>query len=488
MAPGPLCQRLIDLCREAVPDAASDSPVGRVIDALSEPLRVAVAGRVSSGKSTIVNAIVGQRVGATAVGECTRIVTRYHYGAHEHAVVTRRDGTLRQLQLQPDGSLPPSLDEDPAAVARIDVWLSSAALEGVTVIDTPGLASLTGADETTQDLLALDADSRTAISDAEALLFVMSGEVHQDDVSVLDAFRELSSGLRSSTVNAIGLLNKVDLIGGGAPNAIELGQERAGRLAVTLRSSVATVVAVVGLMAETAETGALSDAHIRALTSLAALDEVERDLLLLTTDRFATAPSDIPMPLRRELLGRLDITGVRHAVSLLAQGLDVSVVLTQLRDRSGIAAVRRALDESFVRRADALKAEWGVATLERLSGSSFPPALAGRLEETTVDPAMHPLQELRAQQTATAEEVALPEELAEDLARLVSRQTLRERLGVPAAASLTECTEAAAAGSRRWAEFGNSGQAGPTVRRIAAIVRRSYDLMWQEASLQEAAS
>ena len=39
------------------------------------PLRVAIAGRTKAGKSTLLNALVGERLATTDAGECTRIVT-----------------------------------------------------------------------------------------------------------------------------------------------------------------------------------------------------------------------------------------------------------------------------------------------------------------------------------------------------------------------------------------------------------------------------
>ncbi|HMC40292.1 MAG TPA: GTPase domain-containing protein, partial [Acidimicrobiales bacterium] len=386
------------------------------------------------------------------------------------------------------GSLPPVIGEDPAQVARLDVWLSSVALDRITVIDTPGLASLTGASRPTEEFLALDAESRSAVSEADALLFVMSGELHQDDVAVLDAFRNLMAGTRASTVNAIGVLNKVDLIGGGAVDAVAIGQERAAKLARVLRTSLATVVPMIGLQAETTETGALSANHIRALTDLAAMDEMERELLLISVDRFTTSPAPLPVPVRAELLARLDITGVRRVVSSLAGGADVAEALADLRTNSGLARLRTSITELFANPADALKAEWGLATLERLSERWGHRELPGRLEEVASDPGMHAVQELRALQLATTEDLPLPEPFMDELRRLVTNITLRGRLGLTSAASVSECQQAAADGSRRWADAANSGQGGAALRRVARVVRRSYDLMWQAAATtQEAA-
>ena len=41
---------------------------------------IVVTGPVSSGKSTLVNALVGRRVAPTGAGECTRLTARYEIG------------------------------------------------------------------------------------------------------------------------------------------------------------------------------------------------------------------------------------------------------------------------------------------------------------------------------------------------------------------------------------------------------------------------
>src|ERR1044071_1071163 len=95
MAPGPLSARVADLCQE-VGHRLGGATQGQVLDVrrrLDEPLRVAVAGRLKAGKSTLVNALIGRRVAPTGAGECTRVVTQFRYGTADRVDVVRRDGT-----------------------------------------------------------------------------------------------------------------------------------------------------------------------------------------------------------------------------------------------------------------------------------------------------------------------------------------------------------------------------------------------------------
>ncbi|TML31154.1 MAG: hypothetical protein E6G35_05050, partial [Actinobacteria bacterium] len=111
MAPGPLSARVAGLCQE-VGHRLGGPTQAQVFDVrrrLSEPLRVAIAGRLKSGKSTLVNALIGRRVAPTEVGECTRIVTQFRYGTADRVDVVRRDGTRVSLPLDESGMIPQRL-------------------------------------------------------------------------------------------------------------------------------------------------------------------------------------------------------------------------------------------------------------------------------------------------------------------------------------------------------------------------------------------
>ena len=77
----PLGPAVRTLLRRTI-DTYRDSPqaVGWLhynLTRFDEPLRVAIAGKVKAGKSTLLNALVGEEIAPTDAGECTRVVTWY---------------------------------------------------------------------------------------------------------------------------------------------------------------------------------------------------------------------------------------------------------------------------------------------------------------------------------------------------------------------------------------------------------------------------
>src|SRR5687767_13459269 len=143
MGSGPLSSRVAALCDEVGPrlGPAAQPHVLGVRRRLDEPLRVAIAGRLKAGKSTLVNALIGRRVAPTAVGECTRVVTRFRYGTADRVDVVGRDGSRASLPLDDDGMIPQRLGRGATGIAYVDVTLTSEKLRDLTVVDTPGLSS-----------------------------------------------------------------------------------------------------------------------------------------------------------------------------------------------------------------------------------------------------------------------------------------------------------------------------------------------------------
>src|SRR3954462_14186337 len=136
---GPLTTRVTTLGDDVVarihPDVAGQ--LRQISDRLGEPLRVAIAGRLKAGKSTLVNALIGRRGAPTAVGECTRVVTRFRYGAADRVDVVVRDGRRHSLPLDDDGMIPQRLGVPAGRVAYVAVGLTPATLRQTTVVAPP---------------------------------------------------------------------------------------------------------------------------------------------------------------------------------------------------------------------------------------------------------------------------------------------------------------------------------------------------------------
>jgi hypothetical protein len=488
---GPLSSRLADVAertRGSLLEPAAEAALGEILEGLREPLRVAIAGPVNSGKSTLVNALLRQRVAPTDVSECTRVVAWYRYGVPERVEAVAPDGSRSRHALAEGGRLPARVrqDGDPE-IARLDVFLSNDALRDVVIIDTPGLASVHEEhSRATRDLLALDATSRVAVSQADAVVFLL-GDAGISETTALETFRALASGLQTSPLNAVGVISRADTLGDTGDAGLRIAAAAAGAVADRLRGAVAAVVPLLGLLAETVDTGALTDADLAALRSLAALPPSTTEAMLLTPDRFVNARVEgVSADARGQLLEILDIYGVERALALIRSGNNSAAALSDaLRLESGINPLRNLARATFTAHADVLKAGWALAALERVAFSLDPGThgdaraeLLDDLEAIALEPPMHRLAELRILQEVAADRIPLPSALVEDLRRVTSTAEAALAVGLDATASPDEVRGAAAEGVQRWKSFGNDTRRSPNQRWAAEVVAKTYEHLW----------
>ncbi len=447
---------------------------------LDEPLRVAIAGRVKAGKSTLLNALVGERLAATDAGECTRIVTWYRNALGYRVVAELRPSGQRDLTFRRrDGALEIDLgDLDIAAVDRLEVGWPSAKLVDLTLIDTPGLASATeGTSERTEEAL-LDDDGEGP-GDADAVLYLMR-HLHRSDVQFLEAFVDRSVA-HASPINAIVVLSRADEIGAARLDALDSARAVAARYGADgrVRELASGVVPVAGLIAETGAT--LREEHFRWLRTLAVLPEARRDDLLLSADRFRD-PDGNPLgeEIREELLARLGMFGLRLAVQLLADGTaGTSTELSAaLLERSGIRQLQRMLNERYGRRAQVLKARSALAALRvigqeldrrGIAGASDVVVSVDRLEASSQDLAL--LRLLHLVLTGVVE--LSPAERAE-VDRLCASAPGAERVGMPDAGA-DEVRRTALDAIERWRSRAASPLSDRRTIEAAEIVSRAYE-------------
>jgi GTP-binding protein EngB required for normal cell division len=163
---------------------------------------VAFFGRVSSGKSSLVNALLGAPILPVGVTPVTAVPTRVRLGSPPSALVQHADGSAVTVPL---GELAhfASEAENPGNVkkiARLEVVCSSPYLaEGIELVDTPGVGSLAtaGAEESFAYLPRTDL----------ALLLVDTGSaLGRDEISLLRLLSEAAIPFEI-------LVSKADLAG-----------------------------------------------------------------------------------------------------------------------------------------------------------------------------------------------------------------------------------------------------------------------------------
>lgn len=501
--PGPLSAAVARMCTGLRPEVSQRTAEGfdEVLRRLAAPLQVAVAGRIKSGKSTLVNALIGRRVAPTDVGECTRLVTRFQYGTVDRVEVVFHDGEKQALPFDADGGIPADLGVESERVSHLEAYLTNAVLRDLTVIDTPGLGSLdTASVARTEQLLGaldpapdsdpdsdeLDPVSRNAVAGAEAVLYVVTQAVRADDQQALAAFTAATAGREAGPVNAIAVLNKADTVepdsvpdsGGDTWRAAELlAAEQAGLLG----PRVADVLPVIGLLAETAEAGGFSSADADVLHRLAGLDAETRQILLLSADLFTGWECEIPAGEREGLLARLDLHGIRRALAAVDDDPEITAgaLRRTLRDACGLDGVLHRLDDVFRARADGIKAAAGLASLTALAHASDDQArVHDAIELLLSRPEAHQLQLLEALTLVSSGAVTLPEDLAEEVLRVGGSSGTAERLGL-AGKERQALVDYAMERATWWRSFTSFG-ATPAQARVGYVVHRAYFLIWQE--------
>lgn len=391
-----------------------------------QPLRVAVAGARGSGKSGLVNAIVGQRVAPLACRDGRCPPAWYTDGQQPHATVRGTDGSTSELPVSRHGGGPP-IDlsgHDPERVDHVEVTWPARKLRDLILLDTPAVAGRS------------DADRVAAQADAVVLL---ARQPHGSDL------RTLWDWQRAGLPEAAGLpvvlvLAHADALSAGRVDALTSSRQLARGYATDERLR-GMCVRVLAASAQLAEAGrSATDAEYASLAALAALPKPELDPLLLSSDRLANARlgGAAGARQRQELLSRFGLAGVRLATTLIRQGCGSSAALAnELTTRSGLTELRECLRADLVAHRDLLKARSTLAVLDavlREEPKQQAAPLAARVEQLLAG--AHEFRELRLRIALRAGTPVLPEPWREEAGRLLGAYG-EDAAGQPLGAALT---------------------------------------------------
>jgi hypothetical protein len=458
----------------------------RIRARLDEPIRIALAGTLKSGKSTLFNALVGECIAPTDATEATRIVTWFRHGPTPRATANLSGGRRLNVPIVRAGESGGLTFEfatlRPEEVVDIDVEWPAEELAAATIIDTPGTSSLTrDVSERTLRLLV----PRDGVPRVDAVVFLLR-TLNAPDIAVLKQIGELVGG-SAGALGVIGVASRADEIGAGRIDAMLSAKDVAQRFTAELdRTGVCqAVVPVSGLLALTART--LRQSEFAALQKLAGVDAAELNKALLSADRFARENPQLPVDAqaRARLLERFGMFGIRIAVALLRAGVaDAEALAAELLERSGLVALRQVIDQHFAQRADQLTSHTALITLRRFV-ERHPSHATSRII-ADIDPLLadsHAFEELRLLSQLRSCPTTLTEDEMASLRRIIggSGTDATSRLGLPAD-HLDDGPRAAFAAAQRWRRRSEHPLNDPfTTRACRAAVRSAEALVAQYA-------
>jgi hypothetical protein len=460
-------------------DADVYNQLDEMTERLSEPLQVAVAGKLKSGKSTVVNALLGEQLAPTGVGERTKVVTWYRYSKRPRITVCATNGDEFDLPVHrgSDGAL--ALDSatiPPDEIDRIVVEWPAPRLRTLTLIDTPGIDSLRAEVSRRAETVLVPAPGVAPVADT--ILYMMR-HLHASDARLLESLQQAHVG--PGTPNILAVLSRSDEIGSGRIDAMISALRVARRYAAgpDMRSSGIAVLPLTGLLAETAST--LREDEVAALRALALLSRDSVNSALISADRFLRLPIGDPTAekLRPTLLQRFGLFGLRSSLALVRSGITDSDSLAEAILRNcGFRDVESAIAVQFVERAEILKQRTVLGFVDRILRER--PRPGGRrvrhgIEELFAD--SHGFAELALMPQLRARQVLLQPDLIDEAERLIGGHGLsgRARLGLADDAPDADVRERGAEAIRAWRAQGTDPAQDVWTARIAGIVARSAE-------------
>jgi GTPase SAR1 family protein len=326
---------------------------------LSKPFTLAVFGRMKTGKSSLINALVGKPLAITGVEEATATLNWISYGTPAQAdtvLVHWKDGRVEPIafeRLMDWSGKDAAVLERVSQTAYLQLFADAERLKEVQIVDTPGTGSVAAEHEQiAQQFLSPRAgeDSEEEGKRADALLYVFPPVARERDEDSLAEFRRTRLP-GSDPYNSIGVLHKWD--GLESDDIAAEASKKAERLRASLSDVVCDVIPVsapLAMMARHAPDGFFeallnhtmySGSHDALRKSLRRDSRWDED-----AGRRATRQSyPLPWVSFVRLVNLLMETSCQSAAEARATSLEAS----------GIERLELALDRRFFRRAAIIK-------------------------------------------------------------------------------------------------------------------------------------
>jgi hypothetical protein len=336
-----------------------------------EPCVVAVVGRVKVGKSTFVNALLGEDLAKVGTTETTATINYFTFGTPDPDRPVRchwRSGKVTDESRRfLDGLQGNDLETLRRAdgIDHLEYFLPNPLLKQITLVDTPGTSAVVDEhQDRTAEFMQLnnqlrdrhDQDTRRLGDTADAVIYLVGQVAKVTDQAFLQEFAQATGG-RSSALNAIGILSKIEL----QPEVMTRRHELSAKIGSQLKDSLNTVIPVAA-GARREMDRLLKNDRVELRRMMSTLRRIPPDALEMLLDAkeffcaFDFPDSPVGPAERRELLGHIK-WGVFTTIARVAADplLDLDGVVERLEKLAGFESLWEILNKHFIERGHILR-------------------------------------------------------------------------------------------------------------------------------------
>ncbi len=365
----------LDQCARRLREARLPGEVATGLEHLAaqvdQPCVLAVVGRVKAGKSTFVNALLGETVATVGSRETTATINHFRYGNPadpERPVRCRlRSGADEYVSVAFLESLQGTNVESLRRADNIEYLeylLPNPYLRDVTLVDTPGTGAVVDDHQNrTAEFLNLQnqlrdrhaQETQRIGSQADAVIYLVGAVPRAADQAFLDDFSQATGG-GSRAMNAIGVMAKIDL----QAEILARRTDLAAKMSDQLKDSLSTVVPVsAGIYRTLHRLRADQNAELIRWTTMLRRIPAKRLVKLLDDHQlYLEDYDDCPVTAqeREQLLGTMDWT-VFTAIARLAadSALSEQAIVERLDELAGFGPLQKVLERHFFQRARFLR-------------------------------------------------------------------------------------------------------------------------------------